>query len=98
MWMLRRFRQGPISRFGSRYSDCLRGILDFASEAQVPYAGTDSRLVVVNAHLTCAGADILVIVMDAPMAQVLAVSTALEADAFQARAGADWICIFVCAA
>ncbi len=49
-----------------------------------------------NALLTCAGADIIVIVMDAPMAQVLAVSTALEADAFQARAGADWICIFVC--
>ncbi len=51
------------------------GFLTLASEAQAPYAGTDSRLVVVNASLTCAGVDTLVIVVVALMAQVLAVST-----------------------
>jgi hypothetical protein len=48
------------------------------------------------APLTCAGADTLVIVVDALMAQVWAVSTALEVDPPQSRAGADWMCIFVC--
>ena len=43
--------------------------------------------------MTCAGADILVFVADAPMAQVWAVSTALEVDAPLTRAGADWICL-----
>ncbi len=44
----------------------------------MPYAGTDSRLMVVNAPFTCAGDDTRFIVVDALLAQVLAVSTALE--------------------
>ncbi len=42
-----------------------------------------------NAPLTFARADVLVIAVDVLIAQVLAVSTALEMDAPQARAGAD---------
>ncbi len=73
--------------------------MTWASEAKESYAGTDSRLVIVNAPLTCAGADTLVIVVDAQMAQVWAVSTALDVDAFQVHrdAGADWMCLFFAA-
>ncbi len=60
-----------------------------ASEAPLPCAGTNARLVVVNDPLTCAGANTLVIVVDALMAQVLAVSRASEVNAPQAHAGAD---------